>query len=247
MTDKATGKPAWACIRYAAARTNPHLDEAPGFGEVWENGEYSSAGETSDAGTYRIAVLPGRGILLAEGHSAIYPGFDQLGGGTPKLNDYLPTLYGGHAFAEIDVKPDRPAPRGDFALDPGRTVEAIVLDPEGKPLAGAMVNGRWTFQGWNGPEATERFTVHGLVPPKPRTLGGLLEARDLDAMASMILPQRPRMLIVQHEARKLAGWAAVTADTASPMEIRLRPWGTVTGRMVDSGGEPGATSRSVPR
>ena len=42
------------------------------------------------------------------------------------------------------------------------------------------------------------------------------------------------MVIVQHEARKLAGWAAVTAETASPIEIRLQPWGTVTGRMVDS-------------
>ena len=41
VTDKVTGKPAWARIRYAAAKDNPHLAEAPGFGEVWENGEYT--------------------------------------------------------------------------------------------------------------------------------------------------------------------------------------------------------------
>ncbi len=240
VTDKVTGKPTWARIRYAAAKDNPHLAEAIGFSEVWENGEYTSAGETAEAGTYRIAILPGRGILLAEGHGAIYPDLEQLGGARPHLTDYLPTLYGGQAFAEIDVKPDRSAPRGDFALDPGRTVEAIVLDPEGKPLAGAMVNGRWTFQGWNGPEASERFTIHGLLPPKPRTLGGLLKARGLEDMAGMVLPQRRRFVIVEHEARKLAGWAAVTADTAAPIEIRLQPWGVVTGRMVDSGGEPRA-------
>jgi hypothetical protein len=240
VTDQLTGKPAWARIRYAAAKDNPHLAEAPGFSEVWENGEYTSAGETSDAGSYRIAVLPGRGILLAEGNAAIYPGFDQLGGARPQLTDYLPMLFGGQAFAEIDVKPDRSAPRGDFALDPGRTVEAIVLDPEGKPLAGAMVNGRWTFQGWSGTEASERFTIHGILPPKPRTRGGFLKARGLEDMAAMVLPQRRRLVIVRHEARKLAGWAEVDADTASPMEIRLRPWGTITGRMVDSGGEPRA-------
>ncbi len=201
VTDKVTGRAAIAYIRYAAAKINPHVPEAPGFADLLNNGDYSTAQE-SEAGNFRIAVLPGRGILSASANGAIYPAVDLKEPGSPRLDEYLPHLYGGNAFAEIDVRPDRPAPSANLVLDPGRTVEARVLDPDGKPVTGARVNGQWTIQGWGSPLGSDRFTIFGLVPPKPKGLGAMLKARSIDEAAGMIRSSRPRLVVVQHEGRQ---------------------------------------------
>jgi hypothetical protein len=248
VTDKATGRPVPASIRYAAAKDNPHLAEAPGFGDLFlHGGDSPGVKETADDGTYRIAALPGRGVIEAQADNTIYPQPDRPMGGVPGLENYVPHIYGGHAIAEIDVVPGRSAPRGDFALAPGRTVAGIVLDPEGKPVTGARVNGLWPIAGWSWPQASDRFTVYGFAAPKPRNPAGLLQARSVDEMASMVLPEKPRMILVQHEARKLAGWAMVTAESRSPVEVKLQPWGSLSGRLVDSGGEPRAHFAMQPQ
>ncbi len=239
VTERGTGHAAQAYIRYAAAKDNPHLAEAPGFADIIGNGDYSTARET-EGSNYRIAVLPGRGLVAAWANGATYPAVDPEEAGFPRLDNYLPALYWGNAFAEINARTEGPAPKADLVLDPGRTVEVRVVDPEGKPLAGARVNGRWPVRGWDGKLQSDRFTVHGLVPPKPLGLGGLMRAGNIDQMAEMIRFHRPRLVVVQHEARRLAGWAEVSADAKGPVAIRLRPWGVVSGRLVDTGGEPRA-------
>ena len=51
-------------------------------------------------------------------------------------------------------------------------------------------------------------------------------------------PAKPRRIIVAHEARKLIGSALLKGDEAGPVVIRLVPWGTVAGRIVDDEGKP---------
>ena len=45
-------------------------------------------------------------------------------------------------------------------------------------------------------------------------------------------------MIVTHEGRKLIGSVYLKGDEAGPLTVRLQPWGTVTGRIVDDEGQP---------
>ena len=49
-------------------------------------------------------------------------------------------------------------------------------------------------------------------------------------------PDEIRPLVVFHEALKLAGWIDVRADEEGITELKLEPWGTVIGRLVDEDG-----------
>jgi hypothetical protein len=238
VTDKFTGKPAFSMIRYAAAKDNPYLAEAPGFSELETNGDYTDIIVTRPDGTYRIAALPGRGVLAAQNDFTIYAPVDDGSGSLSDSRNYVPHIYQGEPFAAVDIQPGRPAPRCDLALSRARTVDVTVLDPEGRPVSGTYVNGQWPIHGWFRPLESARFRVWGLIPPKPPTLAGFLKARDLDAMASLVLSEKPRLVVVQHEGRKLAGWSMVTAETKDPVDIRLQPWAAVTGRLVDRAGDP---------
>ena len=73
VTDKVTGQPVPASIRYGAAHDNPHLGEALGLRQVPTNGDSTTATECEDDGTYRIAVLPGTGILVTRAPGLKYP------------------------------------------------------------------------------------------------------------------------------------------------------------------------------
>ena len=51
---------------------------------------------------------------------------------------------------------------------------------------------------------------------------------------------RIRILAIHHEGRRLAGTLAVRDAEPGPLVARLRPWGTVSGRLVDRAGRPRA-------
>ena len=51
---------------------------------------------------------------------------------------------------------------------------------------------------------------------------------------------RIRNLAIHHEGRRLAGTLAVRDAEPGPLVARLRPWGTVSGRLVDRDGRPRA-------
>jgi hypothetical protein len=51
-------------------------------------------------------------------------------------------------------------------------------------------------------------------------------------------PAKPRRLIVTHEGRKLIGSVFLKGDEVGPVVVKLQPWGTVTGRIVDDEGRP---------
>ena len=239
VTDKLTGRPVAASVRYGAAADNPHLSEAPGLRQVPTNGDGTTATETEADGTYRIAVLPGRGILVVRAGGLTYPDPDPTA--TPDPITFVPPIYGrGQAAAEIDVRPDTRSLTRDFALDPGRRLTGRVVDPVGKPLAGARVYGQLMMGAWSWPCATADFTVYGLAPPQPRTIGRMLMSRSLESLASTVLPEKSRTLLFQHEGKRLAGSIDIAWETTEPVEVRLQPWGEITGRVVDADGRPRA-------
>jgi hypothetical protein len=52
------------------------------------------------------------------------------------------------------------------------------------------------------------------------------------------VPEEVRPVVFVHVGKKRAGYKEVGWDTPEPIEVRLEPWGVVTGRLVDSAGLP---------
>ncbi len=228
-------------LRYAAAADNPSVDQAPGFRDLFFNGDYSFVRETEPDGTYRIPVLPGRGMLALEYRDPESYLVEDPGTRKPDQARFVPFLYGYDQFsAEIDARQDSGVIH-DFALNvvPSRKLNGEVLDPAGLPLAGARYSGMREFDTWTlEPLETSHFTIAGLKPPTPRTLPRLFKIRDLDALGSFFVPEDSRPVAFVHEGKHLAGFTEVGWSTAVPVQVRLQPWGTVTGRLVDADGQP---------
>ncbi len=51
-------------------------------------------------------------------------------------------------------------------------------------------------------------------------------------------PNERRRLVAFHEGRKLAGHVDVRGDADGIVELKLQPWGSITGRLVDDDGMP---------
>jgi hypothetical protein len=49
---------------------------------------------------------------------------------------------------------------------------------------------------------------------------------------------KPRVIDFVHEGKKLADFVTVHGDEKEPLQVRLQPWGTLTGRLVTLQGEP---------
>jgi len=251
VTDRNTGKPVEARVRYSAAISNPQIDQVPGIGDVqYSNGDMGSS-YTREDGTFRIAVLPGRGLLTVRAQPGeVNYTADESAGAKPLEAAFRPYPYGlGDAWDEIDVGDSSASRTHDFALSPvvNRTVTGLIFDPEDKPVIGARYYGMYDIQYWYPIERTNRFTVADLTRPRPRTLPRLFKIRDLDALRSFLLPEDTRPVAIVHEGRRLAGFTEVGRSTPEPVRVQLQPWGTLIGRVVDADGQPRADFGIQPK
>jgi hypothetical protein len=89
-----------------------------------------------------------------------------------------------------------------------------ILGPDGKPLTGAWVMNERSFDGLSQPLAGAEFTVYALAA------------------------DQPRRVYAQHDGKKLAGFVSLNGKETSPLDLRLQPTATVTGRVVDADGLP---------
>jgi RNA polymerase sigma factor (sigma-70 family) len=217
VTDKATGQPAPAQVEYFIFGDNPHRKEAPGLStERWL---YVRAD-----GSFELAALPGRGLLAVRGQGDRYlvaVGADRIKGqderGMYPTYPYLCLAKGYHTLVEINPEPGTATMTCEVALDPGRTITGTVLDPDGKPLAGAFMCGMkaYAYTYWDHkPLPGAEFTAYGIQPGKPR-----------------------RLLFV-HQDKRLAGELLVRGDEQGPLTVKLGPWGTLTGRLLTRDGAP---------
>jgi len=224
VIDKSTGKPlAWAGLAYYILEDNPHLKDYPQYGTVraWmpfradENGEY------------KIAVLPGRGILGAQSAGGTYRmgvGIDKIRGlktypdGTVRARPQLLIWRDLNTLVEVEPKEGEASVTTDIVLDRGRTLKGKLVGPDGEPVAGALMLGaRDHFEAWSDqPLPSADFEVHSLGSDAKRGL------------------------LFYHEAKQLAGAYVIKPDEAGPVTVRLEPCGALTGRLVDAGGLPQA-------
>ncbi len=213
VTDKATGRPVPGYVGAYSFRDDPHVRDYPGF-----EGSIIQYVPLKDDGRFEVVALPGRGIITGFSDPRRY----RLGVGAAAIqgSQYFNTLpistyreqY--HVFAAVDLDPKVGSATVDLQVDPGKSLTIQVADPEGKPLIPTRVTGAGA-----GPQREKEWDTPAV------------EVRALD-------PSEPRRVTISHDGRKLVGSVYLKGDEAGPLTVRLQPWGTITGRIVDEDGQP---------
>jgi RNA polymerase sigma factor (sigma-70 family) len=219
LTEKLTGKPARGHVQYFAFQDNPHLKEAPGFAQSFD----ASPSVVDENGEFRMVVLPGKGLLAAqgwiEGRSFLRGvGADKVDG--PREGEQFSTVpfyvFPGnyHVVAPVDPQPGAESAECNLVLESGTSMRVRVVGPDGMPLAGTTAFGV-NDGGDRVDVATSEFTVNGIAP------------------------RAGRLVVVRHDAKRLIGTAVVHGGSSGGMVIaKLQPWGAFTGRLVNANGEP---------
>jgi RNA polymerase sigma factor (sigma-70 family) len=228
VLDRTTRRPLHAQVEYVIFADNPHRKEAPELSVE----EYLQSWFKD--GTFRVAALPGRGLLAARSWSDKYRmgvGADNIKGMGPDGHflTYPHLLFARHYHTLVEVNPAVGAKQitCNLLLDPGQSLTGEVHGPDGKPLAGVRVSGLRSYGGhglWeHEPLKTSAFTVTGL---------GLEQSRLLEFI---------------HIEKKLAGSVTVKGDDKGPLVVKLAPAAALTGRLVTPEGKPVADGEVTAR
>lgn len=228
VVDRATGKPVTGFARYVPVGPNPDGAKLVGPTGVPDT-------KVAEDGTFTLTVAPGPGAVCVVVRGGDYqdacvdpPAFfkDALGERAKQTGDrdWLRGVRGQNTrqeeFHAIHlINPDKAAAtiQGELSVEPARRLAGTVTGPDGRPLAGAVVRG---LPG----DRTDPLPKAEFALPSPN-------------------PKRPRTLLAVLKKDRLIGTLEVKAQDKGPLELRLRPWASVTGRLVDAAGEPiaGAT------
>jgi RNA polymerase sigma factor (sigma-70 family) len=117
------------------------------------------------------------------------------------------------AIVLVNADKDEKAIEREMILERAPKLKGSVVGPDGKPVAGARVRGLNERSDWETLVGAD-FTMFGPHPLRPRTL------------------------IVKHAAKELVGTLEVKGTEKGALQVRLRPWAAITGRLVDEGGKP---------
>jgi hypothetical protein len=214
LTDRSTGKPISGTVEYRPAVNNAN---------VLSHRDLASLEPVAvpKDGRFTLVALAGPGLVAATSASDRFVTADVV---QPSNPHPFPNVGGSlsprqcHAFEAIS--PANPADeyQCDLSLAPGPEPTVTILDSEGNPLKGATVSG---------------------IPPADVAREGWWQSRQKAVFhVSGLTDHRIRRIFVHHVERRLAGTLAVRDADPSPLVTRLRPWGVVTGRLVDRAGQP---------
>jgi RNA polymerase sigma factor (sigma-70 family) len=218
VIDKVTGRPIKGYANYYTFRDNPNIRQFVGF-----SASYVQLAYFDDQGRFEIVGLLGRGMIAVRPESDRYrpaSGYEKIAGYDPKgqaFDTFPHDLHAsGHAIvAEVVIDPKAESVWLELEADPGRSVPIEVIGTDGEPIGDTKVKGlAELFQSGPVPQLSSSFEVSALDP------------------------SRPRRVIVMHERRKLIGTALLKGHKAGPVTIKLEPWGSVAGRIVDDEGRP---------
>ncbi|OJW05644.1 MAG: hypothetical protein BGO49_22265 [Planctomycetales bacterium 71-10] len=223
------GVPVDALVDYYPSLANPDAKALPQFDPNVLILPWGHRHRTDAEGRFRLPGLPGAGVV---GVRAANPYELRAGLGA----DGLATTNDGHSLAVYDqVRPtDFNAVKaveipegvatfaaGEVRLDRGRDVRLRVVDEAGRPAIGALVGG-------TSPR------LPGLVTGVPVDENGEV------AIRALARGER-RAIRIRHGEGKLGAFLALSAEDVPegrPLVVTIRPFGSVSGRFVDSWGRP---------
>jgi RNA polymerase sigma factor (sigma-70 family) len=219
VTDKVTGRPVQAVVEYFAFADNPELRGIKGL-------RSSQVVSSKKDGSFAFAVLRGRGIVAVQtdemrrGTYLYGQGEDTISGPRDmRIESFItrPYMCRFQKFNTlVGIEPDAKVESVacDVQLDPGKTVQGTILDPEGKPLAGASIRGPFL---------------------------SLVELRDLPSAEFAIPavnPRKPEAYFFEHPKRNLAAAVILKGDEPAGFTVKMKPTATIKGRIVTEQGEP---------
>jgi RNA polymerase sigma factor (sigma-70 family) len=225
VTDADTGKPVNGRLDYFVFLDDPTWREIKGF--------TMPSQEENDVrdGQFRVVVPATKGLLAFRAAENRYPvaigaeEFNDKARG-PLLNTapFLCHATNYHLLMAVDVKPGDQAKTIAVKLSGGKKVTGRVLDPDGRPLAGALARGLKSSP-----------STFGLWETEP------LKEAEFEAVG--VNSKEPRALIFIHPEKKLAGVVRVSGTEKAPVEVKLEPWASIRGRLVNADGKPMAGVR----
>ena len=223
VTETGTDKRVDGEVTYNAFGDNPHSKEYPGF---WGfRGQYGC--QPDENGDYRIAVLPGSGIIGfltpddrfrrgAGAETITHPSVNEDGENRMYSTvPYFLSTANKSVVRQIDLAPDAADVTVDLSLTPGVSFTGRVLDTEGKPVAGGVVCGNEMNELWREFDG-ETFEVKAYYPDQPRDL------------------------YVFQPDRNLAGFYRLSGKSPPALTITLQPAGSVRRRAINDSGDPAA-------
>ncbi len=218
VTDAETGAPLRGRVEYFVFNDNSNRKSASGLMRALGGFVRSDVD-----GRFAVPGLPGRGLVsVMADNSQDYPrgaGADDIEGRMDKdgmifdTSPYYAVSLNANSWVEVNPADDAEAVECVLVLKPGKRLEGTVLDPEGKPLAGAMFAGGEEFRTFRSQESPTFI------------------ARNLKT-------NQPRRLQFYHQERKLAGSLLINGDETGPLTVKLEPWAVVTGRVLAESGSP---------
>ncbi len=217
ITDRTTGNPVAALVEYHPTLDNPNVrsrEQIVLFEPVF----------THPDGSFTLVALPGPGLVAATAMGDRFLTADRATVDKSSTARPFPNIQGFtsshrcHAFESISLDKSAKSYPCDLTLTPGPEPIVTILDPDGKPLVGALIGGVLPTdlirEGWWQSRQQSVFRVTGLTS------------------------HRIRKLTIHHEGKRLAGSLAIRDSEPGPLFVKLRPWGTVSGRLIDRDGHP---------
>ncbi|VTR92038.1 sigma-70 family rna polymerase sigma factor : RNA polymerase sigma factor, sigma-70 family OS=Singulisphaera acidiphila (strain ATCC BAA-1392 / DSM 18658 / VKM B-2454 / MOB10) GN=Sinac_5058 PE=4 SV=1: Sigma70_r2: Sigma70_r4_2: CarboxypepD_reg [Gemmata massiliana] len=212
----AGGKPVKGSMFYSWARDNPHAKEYLELTDTRISVNISNWHQLSGDGRYKVLVLPGEGALgvCASPEDA----FQRLNAQVELAKHKVDPFPGDalHAVVAVNIDPKDPKTlTHDFTLTSGKSRPLVVRGVDGKLPDKLLAVGHT-----EAPEATQ-------------VTGGTLKIAGLSS-------SRTRAVVFLDEAQTVGAVAAVSGDAKTPVTVTLEKLGSVSGRVFDADGAPGA-------
>jgi RNA polymerase sigma factor (sigma-70 family) len=236
MLDGATGKPVRGHAMAAVLNNNPFVKDYPAF----NSSAWFPMQPTGADGFFRVVAIPGPVLLMGGPNDFMTQCKFKPPAPDPKYPQYFDTRipnfvsYYNHDggispiqgnFGKVlEIKPDAKIVEQDIRLERAAVLPVQIQDGDGKPLPGAWVAGS-----------------------SPCDWYPAMQCKEADCSAYQIEPEKPRLLVFFHPARKLAGAVTLKGDEKAPVIVKLGQAGAIVGRLLDANGKPLASVVVDPR
>jgi RNA polymerase sigma factor (sigma-70 family) len=218
LIDHEKQKPVRGQVEYFVFADNSRLQGFPAFRSARTVTHF-----TGIDGSYQLVAFPGPGVIAARADGSTYVravGVEKMKGrreenGYFRTSPSLGVPDNFNVLDPIDPAPDVGSLTHDLLLESGHSLTVTVLGPDGQPLTGLVAIGAKDMGWWETvPPGAAEIKVLGLMSGRRRTVG------------------------FRHDAKRLVGELVLRGDETQPQTVTLRPWGVLTGRIVDVEGQP---------